>query len=66
VDREGAALYSSAIMANQTPPRACPVCKVAMQSKPDDPTLEYDIFVCGNCSTSVLIHHPTPDSEDED
>lgn len=34
--------------------------------EPDDPSLGYDIFVCNNCSNSVLVHHPTPESEDED
>jgi hypothetical protein len=35
-------------------------------SESDDPELGYDIFVCNNCSTRMLIHHPTPESEDED
>ena len=47
-------------------PKSCPVCRVAMQSESDDPLLGYDIFVCNNCGTKVLFHHPTPDNEDED
>jgi hypothetical protein len=37
-----------------------------MQFEPDDPSLGYDIFVCNNCSTKVLVHQPIPDSDDED
>jgi hypothetical protein len=37
-----------------------------MQSEPDDPSLGYEIFVCKNCNTKVLVHGPTPDSDDED
>jgi hypothetical protein len=35
-------------------------------SEPDDPALGYDMFMCNNCSTRMLIHHPTPESEDEE
>jgi len=48
------------------PPRSCPVCRVAIVSEPDDPSLGYDVFVCPKCSTKFLVHHPTPDSEDDD
>jgi hypothetical protein len=66
VDQKKRPLYSSTIMAAQLPPpKSCPVCKVAMQSEPVDPLFGYDVFVCNNCRTKVLIHHPTPDSEDE-
>ena len=47
-------------------PKPCPVCKVAMQFEPGDPSLGYDVFVCRNCGTKYLVHHLTPDSEDED
>jgi len=51
----------------QLPPtKSCPVCSVAMQSEPVDPLFEYDVFVCRNCSTKVLIHHSTPEDDDED
>ncbi len=60
-------LYSSTVMGTQFPPmRSCPVCRVAMQSVPDDPSLGYVIFVCDNCNTKVLVHEPTPDNDDED
>jgi hypothetical protein len=52
--------------AHLPPPRLCPVCRVAMVFEPDDPSLGYDVFVCPKCSTKFLVHHPTPDSEDED
>jgi hypothetical protein len=48
------------------PPKPCPVCKVAMVFEPDDPSLGYDVFVCKKCGTKYLVHHPTPDSEDDD
>ena len=31
-----------------------------------DLSLGYDVFVCPKCSTKFLVHHPAPDSEDED
>ena len=37
-----------------------------MVFEPGDPSLGYDVFVCHNCGTKFLVHHPTPDSEDED
>jgi hypothetical protein len=37
-----------------------------MVIKPDDPSLGYDVYVCNKCNTKFLVHHPTPDSEDED
>jgi hypothetical protein len=67
VDQEKRQLYSSTIMTAQSPPaKSCPVCKTAMVFMPDDPSLGYDVFVCKNCNTKYLVHHPTPDSEEED
>lgn len=34
--------------------------------EPDGPSLGYEVFVCHNCRTEYLVHHPTPDSEDYD
>jgi len=48
------------------PPRPCPVCKVTMVLERGDPSLGYDVFVCLKCSTKFPVHHPTPDSEDND
>jgi hypothetical protein len=48
------------------PPRPCPVCRVAMVPEHGDPSLGYNILVCPKCSTKFLVHHPTPDSEDDD
>jgi hypothetical protein len=60
-------LYSNSIMdAQLPPPKPCPVCKVAMVFEPGDPSLGYDVFFCKNCGTKYLVHHSTPDSEDED
>ena len=59
--------YSNSIMGAQLPPpKPCPVCKVAMVYERDDPSLGYDVFVCKKCGTKFLVHHPTPESEDED
>ena len=59
--------YASAMMAAQLPPpKPCPVCKVAMVFEPGDPSLGYDVFVCPSCGTKFLVHHLTPDDEDED
>jgi transposase-like protein len=48
------------------PAPPCPVCKVAMVHEPGDTSLGYDVFVCKNCGTKFLVHHLTPDSEDDD
>ena len=48
------------------PPRLCPVCRVATVPERGDSSLGYDVFVCPKCSTKFLVHHPTPDSKDED
>ena len=37
-----------------------------MQFEPGDPWLGYDIFVCNNCDTKILLYRPTPDNEDDD
>ena len=61
---QATAVFQPAMAAAQLPPRPCPVCKVAMQCDPVDPEFGYDIFVCNNCSTKVLIHHRRPDDEE--
>ena len=48
------------------PPRLCPVCRVAIVPEREDLSLGYDVLVCPECSTKFLVHHPTPDSKDED
>ena len=51
---------------NYRPRNLARFCKVAMVYERDDPSLGYDVFVCKKCGTKFLVHHPTPESEDED